>query len=359
MNSFDTFLKDIKENRISEIKQVKSKGYSCNPYGYKFFDSFTVKYFDNEYLMSLFCTNNDINFLIIDEEIDERDSAVKRQTNYYSMVSLMDYIIEVDRKHYFLDIIKNPISGGALINYHGTLYEMSMPSFNKRTIQRIKTEDKNLLKMVLLFSLIQNKSNSIFKSSNNKEYLDGIYRFFIVYCCLKSNNEIMSARGWVFKNNVFTHQKLPKMNAIRIVYKGKESALKEKQFGEKLRKAQSNDDALKLFLEEYNQLNSSNYEYDDTEDKEKFVLYANDLTDKEIKKCEYLKSYKREKEKIGQNDGHKEEKCFTYNSVTIDVNEASFIFMIDKLNKKYYLTASELNDIMKIDPSESSAHGRS
>lgn len=359
MNSFDVFLKDIKENRLSEIKQVKSKGYSCNPYGYKFFDSFVIKYFDNEYLMSLFCTNNDINFLIIDEEIDESDSAIKRQSKYYSMVNLMDSIIKADKNHLFLDAIKNEITGKAFINYHGTLYEMSVPCFNKRTIQRINSESKDLLKMILLFSLIQNKSNSIFSSSNNKEYLDGIYRFFIAYSSLKCDSEIMMARGWNYIDNKFTYKIFPKMNAIRIVYEGKESAIKEKEFGEKIRKVKNNDEVLKIFIDEYNYIHSSDHSYNDIEDKEQFVLLTDGLNDKEIKKCENLKSYKREKEKSNQNDGHKEERCYTYSSITIDVNKTSFIFMIDKLNKKYYLTAKELNDIMGNDPRESSAYGRS
>ena len=348
MKEFGSFLEDIKQNRESEIRVVISKGYSCNPKTYKFFDYFTIEWFDQRFQMSLFANNSETNFLIVEDSLDEDSSVIKKRTRYYSMVELFDGILSRDIDNAFVNAITSASRNSIRILYHRNVYSVEVPFINKRTFKKIGNRDRSLLYLFILFFLIQNKSNRIFK--NNEEYVDGIYRFYKVYSTVKTDVVPMNRRGWFISNGKFEYKRYLEMRVIRLIYDGKMMLKEENLFSKQLKSSLSNEEALLLFLNEYNRINGANITKEDALNDEKlFFVRSDTLLPKEIGSCDSIKPF----------NGSNNDRCFRLKGVSIRINTVAHYFMISKFNKKYYLTQSELDEIIGVDPSESSINDRS
>lgn len=348
MKEFNDFLEDIKQNRDSEIRSVISKGYSCNAKTYKFFDYFTVEWFEMKFEMSLFTNNSETNFLVVEDSLDEEGSAIKRRSRYYSMVELFDNISNKDVDSIFAKAIASTSRTHINILYKSNVYLMEVPVFNKRTINKINKNNRSLLSLFLTFFLIQNKSNYIFK--NNEEYIDGIYRFYRVYSTAKTDLPAMKRRGWSFSDGKFSYESYLEMRVIRLIYSNKAMLKDENSFAKQLSSDLSNEEALLLFLNEYNRINGTSFSKDDiTNNKSLFFITSDELSPKEVGSCDSIKPY----------NNNNNDRCFRLKGVAIDINVIVHHFMISKFNKKYYLTEEELNEIISSDPSESSINDRS
>lgn len=347
MYDFSNFLEDIKLNRDSEIRAVISKGYSCSAKSYKFFDYFVIEWFGQKFEMSLFSNNSETNFLVVEDSLDEDGSTIKRRSRYYSMVGLFDQIIKRDFSSLLLKAIQSSLKSRATILYKSNVYSFEIPTFTKREFNKINKNDRSLLSLFLTFFLIQNKSNNIFR--NNIEYIDGIYRFFQVYTTVKYDSIPMKKRGWFFNEEKFKYKRYLEMRIIRLVYDGKTRLKEEREFSKQLSSSLSNEDALLLFLNEFNRLNGTNISKEDAlNNKTLFFVKSDALSLKEVDSCDSIKPY------YGNKD-----RCFRLKGVAVDVNIIVHHFMISKFNKKYYLTNNELNEIISSDPSESSINDRS
>ena len=347
MKEFSRFLEDIKQNRDSEIRSVISKGYSCNA-KYKFFDYFTIEWFEQKFEMSFFTNNSETNFLVVEDSIDVEASEVKKRSKYYSMLELFDSIIKYDSDRLLFKAISSPSRTHIKLYYKSNVYLMEIPEFSKRSINKTKKENYSLLTLLLTFFLIQNKSNCIFK--NTGDYIDGIYRFFIVYSTIKTDVNAMERRGWFYIDGKFNYKPYLEMRLIRLVYKDKKMLKEENEFSKQLSSDLSNDDALLLFIKEYNRLYGTNITKDDiSNDESLFFTKSNSLDSKEASGCDSLKPY----------NPNNNDRCFRLKGIAIGVNVIAHHFMISKFNKKYYLTSNELNEIINNDPSESSIDDRS
>lgn len=348
MNTFESFIKDVKENRTAEIRNVQSKGYSVNKNEYKFFDYFTITFFNEKFQFSLFATNNDTNYLIVDEDADQEESVVKKRSKYYSMIDLFDEIVSYDESD-FCEALATKRFCVATIDYHGYLYELEVPEISKRTFSKLFKNETGLINLILLFSLIQNKSNVLFEK--NPQFCNGIYRFFLSYSNHRYDNDCMKKRGWSVKDDKFFYKPYFPLSAIRIEYNGKDHMKKENEFYKKLKQCSDKEEALDLFVDEYNSIAHSKIEKDKL--KENLFLFettSDKIDKKEAKRCVNLKGY--------YNDPLKD-RCYTKKAVSLGINKKSYMFVLDKFNKKYYLTETELNEIIKNDPSESFADGES
>ena len=346
MNSFESFINDIKENRIAEIKSIQNKGYSVNKIDYKFFDYFYVHFLERTFKYSLFLKNNEVNFLIVEEVHDSANSVIKSRSKYYSMTSLFSELKVFDKSQIIIKCISKSKRELINISYRNYLYELEIPSISKKEIRELEKNNPSLVKLYLLFALIQNKSNLIFK--NLPEYKDGIYRFFVAYCVCRYNNQVMKKRGWFINDGEYIHKTYFPLECIRIVFDGKKEMDDESSFSDKLKKAANEKEALSVFLNEYNKKHRTNLEEKDLDTL--LEISTDDLDKKEVKVCTNLSSYK---------DETKREKCYNKKSISLGINKKSFIFIVKKFNKKYYLTKEDLDEIINNDPSKSSTNGGS
>ncbi len=346
MNNFESFLQETKNNRSVEIKSVQNKGYSSNSKEYKFFDYFSVKYLEREYKFSLFLNNNEANFLIVEEYCDEHNSVIKKRSKYYSMIALFEEVISLDKDKMFLDAISNGERETIKMEYRGYLYALEIPMISKKNRRKLIKANSNLVGLFLLFSLIQNKSNCILK--RQPEYQDGIYRFFQVYCDYRYDNEPMKKRGWTIEKQTFIYKTYFPIKMIRIEFSGKEEMKEERIFFEKLKTVNSEEDSINVFLDEFNKKNGTTILKENIDSFP--MLSTKELEQKEIQRCTNMTSFMADSKK---------DRFYTKKPIALGINRRSYIFIIEKFNKKYYLTEEELNEIIKIDPRKSSADGGS
>lgn len=347
MKTFAHFLEDIKNNRNGEMNQIREKGYSFNSLKYKFFDTFVVEYNSLRYDFSLFRRNNDVNFLIVEETTDLKESAIKKRSHYYSMSDLFKNIICGDKSAIILNSLLNKDRDIGQIIYKNNVYAFDVLTIKKADITKIQKKNPLLIRLFILLSLIQNKSNQKFGSDSL--YYDGTYRFFYVYYFCRFDNAPMSERGWHIQDKCYNYTPFISLELIRLVFKGKTSMKDERTFSKELKNVNNNEEALILFIKWYNYLNKTFFAFDDIE-KGIFACNTDALEDKEKVKCTNLKPY------LSNKDTNY---CYTANSVSLDVNCKSYLFLLTKFNKKYYLTEKELIDIINSDPSESSVYDRS
>lgn len=332
------FFDAIKEKRNGEIQSVKSKGYKCSP-NYKFFDTFSVISHKLGFSMrfALFSANGESWFLALREERLEEEKRIRRLTTYYSILELFDAII------------KNPLGRkacrefGSISSFNSidlihdnVIYPIDFPAFPERLLKAIIKRDVDLLELLVLLSLIQNKSNTYFNKT--EEYKNGIYRFLFVYAYCKRDYPCLEKRDWHFDKDSGKYVNNEQFSAFAIVvrFKGRGARQDLDEFADKLKAVADKKGAIaKIYVERYNRENKVSINWRKIQDAKAFLVDSSTLTPREQEKMRHLKKY------VSSSTGY-----FTRKGFSVGVNEFESILLINKFNKKYYLTEAELNEII-------------
>ena len=194
MEKMADFLTTLRTDRIREISCYKRKGYMFSK--------------NNDYIMirrisledteiSVQVSANDYYFYLIGSD----------QNAYYSvyeLYSLLHLMAVKEGKGYVNSLLQKQIDSAekGQLRYEDIDYEMKksvIPDRNEKIVVKDGSEQVDYKTLFILLNLIQEKSNSLFGSSEeNKDYKNGIIRLLITLIDVEKNNQILKEKGWVY-----------------------------------------------------------------------------------------------------------------------------------------------------------------
>ena len=342
------FLDSVAKKRESEIRIIKSKGYSYSS-SYKFYDSFLAiqESFNFKEKIILFRGTNETWFLLLSEE--ESDNKIKNTSLYYSIIDLLDLINDCDKSHRISKwLAECECTGVIKIIYDGEIYYCPFPRFDEEQKTYINSLDRGIIKFIILLSLIQGKSNCYFEKQADYKY--GLFRFFNVYSNLKQDSAIMQNRGWYYNISddkfVLEADKFL-IKAIVLRFKGEKELIDLEEFRKELsNKNLSGKKNLiaNRFLKRYGAVTGKFYKYSEIKKNPNlFVLDHDFCNKKELKRIINMKSW------LDSDTDY-----YTKKPLATGPDSKTMILLISRTNKKYYLTKSEMDEIIKLSPRKSS-----
>lgn len=321
------FIAVIKYCRNKEITEYKNKSYVISN-TFKCYRKFTVLYDDTNYEFGVACEYLEMKFYII-----KKDSVSLGDTPYYYSIS---EIVNILYNQNEIEIIKKILNQKRNINhqlkYDGVSFNFSFYNLNKY----IKKISKETIQLIILISLIQDKSNIYF--GKNKEYHEGIIRLIYVLLCRKESHELLSIKGWTFLNNKFYLNNPNQIDCIIIKFDSINNQWIE-DFKGKIKQINDKFKLIELFYKLYSDLNNLKLSYEESLKNNIFKVDLIELKNK------YRKIYN---SLIKLNDVDVNyENSFTKDPVYIGSN-IHFLLRINSYEKnKYYLTNEEKKDIME------------
>lgn len=336
------FLDAVREKRRSEITAFLGKGYLCNAKTYKFFDHFSAFYDDrNSFTFAVFATQSDAWFMSIEEYEDKGERKIVEFNEYLSINELYRRIRKADP----LKLVNKALEGefeDRKIIYQKSLFSFPFPKLDNETEKCLI--DSGLMELVVLLCLIQAKSNLFFANGQYKDYQNGILRLFQAFSIAKSDHPALQRRGWNYNPSIGLFENddnYLECAAIRIVFNGNSDA----RFAESLKRANDPEEKANVFIDEYNLRYGAALDKTVLNDKDRrCLLVPSDLAPKEFERIKTMKSY----------CSGDQSSFYTTNPIYIGANQKSYLLLIWKLNKKYYLTEAELEEIIKSNPSKPS-----
>lgn len=188
------FLTTLRTDRIREISCYEKKGYSILD--------------ENQYRMIRRINIEDIE---IGVQVSARDYYFyligSNQNAYYSvyeLYSLLHLMAVREGKDYVNSLLQKQINSVEKdkLRYEDIDYEMKksvIPDRNEKIVVKDGSEQVDYKTLLILLNLIQEKSNSMFESSEeNKDCKNGVIRLLIALIDVEKNNQILKEKGWVY-----------------------------------------------------------------------------------------------------------------------------------------------------------------
>ena len=336
----------LRHNRQDSIAKLKSnKTYIKNEHKFQFVDKFTIVYDNMEYYFDVRLNNAEFFFYcsIQDDDYIYVNSFFSIKDIYESLFALVDSYPQI------ISVLNNEYKKKEIaeIKYGNELFKirvLNLKSINIKDNLIISNRIVSIRQVLLLLSLIQEKSNALF--IKNKQYQNGIFRLIYVLLCFKKNHEILLSKGWNIESDGkygFTDKNISAI--ILQVDSNNESDVKV--FLDQLKHITDKTEAVKNFIELYNKYNYPSISESQLRNEDFIKKLSDDIDSNSSLKRKLISSdLKKGVFQLDENDD------FHDLSFTNDILKSSgkkFAVMIVKrsLGYEYYLTKKEKEIIIE------------
>lgn len=338
-------LRHLRLKRISEYESRHIKIFDKRKF--VFTDNFLVIIENKKYQFEVRISGSE--FLFYDKNNIEDD--FRYSNSYYTISDIYNIInnVEANLKKKIIKIIKKGLCQEGYIEYSNEKFELSILKYNDISAKQTtyyQDQTINLRKFLLLISLIQEKSNSLFRLK--VDFKNGLLNLLYILLSGNSDNPIINGKGWFYDHEDKSYKLNNKKVSFLSLKVSDENEDSVQMYLSELKRNIQLNDAISLFLNLYNNDKDKSLSIDE--------VLSNDFIKKNQKSTEIIgkttidKIILRDYEKgILQLEKTEDFRLAFSKEITL-IAEDKYIFMILDMpvGFEYYLTDKEKRDIIQL-----------